>query len=75
VPSEKRMRTSSVLVSFSRALRSCTLRNSRWLTGKVTYIGSRLTMTVSGPLSGLTTLPRVNSERPISPVIGATICV
>ena len=45
-------------------------RNSRWLTGKVTYIGSWLTMTVSGPLCGVTTFPFVIFVLPTLPVIG-----
>ena len=50
-------------------------RNSRWLTGNVTYIGSWLTMVVSTPLSGPTTLPLVMLVRPILPPIGAMMSV
>ena len=69
------MRTASACSRALRAACSCTFRNSRWLTGNVTYIGSRLTITVSAPLSGPTTLPLVSLVRPISPVIGAMISV
>ena len=51
------------------------VQNTRWLTGNVTYIGSRLTSVVSTPLSGPTTFPLVSLERPTSPLIGATMSV
>ena len=41
----------------------------------VTYIGSWLTMTVSGPLCGVTTLPFVMLVLPTLPAIGETISV
>ena len=50
-------------------------RNSRWLTGNVTYIGSWLTIMVSTPLSGPTTLPFVMLVLPILPAIGETMSV
>jgi hypothetical protein len=54
---------------------ACARKNSLWLTGKLTYMGSWLTMTVRWPLSGLTTLPLVMLVRPTFQVIGATISV
>ena len=48
---------------------------ARWLTGNRTYIGSWLTIVVSVPLCGLTTLPLVTMVRPILPEIGAMISV
>ena len=63
------------LLPLRRSSCCWTLRNSRWLTGNVTYIGSRLTIVVSGPVSGPTTLPLVRLERPTSPVIGEMITV
>ena len=56
------MRTLMLLTSGERSF--STRRNSRWLTGKVTYIGSWLTMVVRTPLSGPTTLPFVTVGTP-----------
>lgn len=43
--------------------------------GKVTYIGSWLTMVVSTPEDGLTTLPSVTAVRPILPSMGDVMSV
>ena len=74
-PSENRTRTVSWSPAFFFSAVRSMPRNSRWLTGKTTYIGSRLTIVVSTPESGPTTLPLVTLDRPTSPVIGDVISV
>lgn len=51
------------------------VRNTRWLTGKVTYIGSWPTRSANGPVAGPTTLPGLTAARPIRPATGARISV
>ena len=47
----------------------------RWVTGKVTYVGSWLTTVARVPLCGPTKLPTAKLLRPIRPAIGALISV
>ena len=62
----------------SRLAAAASLRTAsswRCVTGKVTYIGSWLTIVASVPLCGPTKLPTAKLLRPIRPAIGALISV
>ena len=54
---------------------NCACRSSRWLTGKLMYIGSWLTISVRTPLAGPTTLPAVTLVLLTFPEIGEAMSV
>ena len=75
MPSAKRILILTLSVRLPSFPDNCACSNSRWLTGNDTYIGSWLTMVVSTPLSGPTTLPMVTLVLLTLPSIGEVMSV